>query len=197
MNLLIKQEIKIIMVLNKMDLGGEFIDNYVNSWKRKIEEKRTKKDPLIYYLPISAKTLKNIDTLKNIILENLPIQPPFYEASTFTDFPLKFRIADVVREKLFLSLKQELPHSLAVEVEEMEEKENITFIKVNIYVNRISQKKIVIGTKGSFLKEIGTESRGDLEKILNKKVYLNLWVKVLEDWQDKPRILQELGYWVA
>jgi GTP-binding protein Era len=192
MDLLASQKIKVIMVLNKIDLGTNFINDYINLWKEKTKDKV---DPLIYYLPTSAKTGKNIDKLKEVIVENLPQQSPFYDKDTLTDFPLKFRISDIIREKLFLNLKKELPHSLAVEVEEIQEKENIFYIRINIYVNRVSQKKIVIGEEGQLLKNIGKEARIEIEEILKKKVYLDIWVKVLEDWQKKSRILKELGYW--
>jgi GTP-binding protein Era len=194
MNLLASQKIKVIMVLNKIDLGINFINDYINLWKEKTKDKE---DPLVYYLPTSAKTGKNVDKLKEIIVENLPKQVPFYDKDILTDFPLKFRISDIIREKLFLNLKKELPHSLAVEVEEITEKENVFYIRVNIYVNRVSQKKIVIGERGGLLKNIGKEARIEIEQILKKKVYLDIWVKVLEDWQKKTRILKELGYWWA
>jgi GTP-binding protein Era len=169
--------------------------------------------------------------LSDVIVENLPYAEPFYDTNTLTDFPLKFRLADIIREKLFLKLKAELPHALAVEVVEISdrEKEKLeeraeegdgsmsyedfmslsgeppkggalkgpVYIKVSIYVNRISQKKIVIGQKGKLIKEIGIESRQEMEAVLGKRVYLDIKVEVLEDWQNKPRILQELGYWVA
>ncbi|MCM8787185.1 MAG: GTPase Era [Candidatus Omnitrophica bacterium] len=197
MDFLTQQEIKVIMVLNKIDLSKKFINDYIENWKFTVEKNCQGKDPLIYFLPISATRRKNLDILVKLILENLPIQEPFYDNQTITDFPLKFKIADVIREKLFLKLKKEIPHSLAVEVEEIEEKENVTLIKVKIYVSRNSQKKIVIGKGGAFIKEVGMLSRQELESILGKKIYLELKVKVLGDWQDKPRLLQELGYWIA
>lgn len=233
MDFLTRQKIKIIMVLNKMDLGEQFSGSYIETWKKHIETKNVKSDPIISYLPLSAKTGKNMEMLRDLIIDNLPNQAPFYDTHTLTDFPLKFRLADIVREKLFLNLKAELPHSLAVEVAEIKDRENEKqkedseeeigddsmsyddfmaslaqpaktgvlkcpmYIKVNIYVNRTSQKKIVIGEKGKLIKEIGIQSRLEMETLLNKRVYLDIKVEVLADWQNKPRILQELGYWVA
>lgn len=194
---LIRQNIKIIMVLNKMDLGAKYMDDYITSWKEALTGQNISKDPLVLYLPLSAKSGKNVEELKKIIIDNLPHAPAFYDTDTVTDFPLKFRIADIVREQLFLHLSQELPHSLAVEVQDLEEKEKVTHIQINIYVNRTSQKKIIIGKQGAVLKKIGTASRRHIEQILGRQVYLDLWVKVLENWQDKPRILQELGYWYS
>jgi len=201
MNFLVNQEYKIIMALNKIDLTPKYINDYINKFKEILEEKN-KQDKLLYYIPISAKTFKNIDVLIKVILENLKEQEPFYDFNTITDFPIKFRIADIIREKLFLSLKEELPHSLAVEVEDILDrgllKEDSSkypiYIKVNIYVNRLSQKKIVIGQNASLIKYVGETSRKEVESLLNRKIYLDIRVKVLEDWQDKPRILQELGY---
>ena len=201
MNFLVNQEYKIIMALNKIDLTPKYINDYINKFKEILEEKN-KQDKLLYYIPISAKTFKNIDVLIKVILENLKEQEPFYDFNTVTDFPIKFRIADIIREKLFLSLKEELPHSLAVEVEDILDrgllKEDSSkypiYIKVNIYVNRLSQKKIVIGQNASLIKYVGETSRKEVESLLNRKIYLDIRVKILEDWQDKPRILQELGY---
>jgi len=183
--------IKVVMVLNKIDLGDRNLNSYIDLWNKKDKAK----DLLLYYIPLSAKTGKNIDKLKGALIESLPEGHPYYDKNCLTDFPLKFRIADIIREKLFLNLKKELPHSLAVEVEEIKDKKKISHIKVNIYAQRSSQKKIVIGSKGETLKEVGKLSRLEIEKILGKKVFLDIWVKILEDWQEKPRILQELGYW--
>jgi len=260
-NFLIRQNIKTIMVLNKLDLGPQMLNEYVDCWRRIAESAKVKNDPLIYYLPISARMNKNIEVLRDVIVENLPLQVPFYDDKTLTDFPLKFRIADIVREKLFTVLSEELPHSLAVEVESIkdmpqggrleeteeeneppesieEEEETIEIeeetseededleekvedekyedpllssstvpqdlaktgfihVRVNIYVNRPSQKKIVIGAGGKLIKEIGAQARQEIEAIFGKKVFLDIWVTVLKDWQDKPRILQELGYWLT
>jgi len=201
MNFLVNQDPKIIMALNKIDLTKKYISDYIDKFKEILEEKN-KQDKLLYYIPISAKTFKNVDVLIKVILETLKEQNPFYDLNTITDFPIKFRIADIIREKLFLTLKEELPHSLAVEVEDILDrgilKEDSSkypiYIKVNIYVNRISQKKIVIGDKASLIKYVGEIARKDIENLLNRKIYLDIRVKVLKDWQDKPRILQELGY---
>ena len=193
LNFLVNQDIKVLMVLNKTDLRKKFFNDYIDLWKEKTE--KIKKDPLIYYIPCSAKLQKNIEEIKEALVENLPQGMPFYDKECLTDFPKKFRVADIIREKLFLNLQEELPHSVAVEVESEEDKKSIVSIKVNIYVIRNSQKKIVVGKNGEVLKRVGKLSRLEIEKIYNKKVFLDIWVKVLADWQDKPRILKELGYW--
>ncbi len=196
MRIISRQGIKTIMVLNKIDLGKKFFNDYIDLWKRETTESKVK-DPILYYIPLSAKTGKDIDKLKDSIIDNLPQSHPYYDTNTLTDFPIKFRIADIIREKLFLGLKEEVPHSVAVEVEEIREKKKIVSVKVNIYVKRTSQKRIVVGKGGIVLKTVGSLSRPEIEKIYNRKVFLDIWVKVLEDWQDKPRILKELGYWWA
>lgn len=194
MRIITGQKVKTIMVLNKVDLGLKYLNTYIDLWAERIEGKR---NPLIYYIPLSAKTGKDVDKLRDSILENLPESHPYYDTDTLTDFPLKFRVADIIREKLFLQLKKELPHSIAVEIEEINNKKKVVSIRVNIYVKRNSQKRIVIGKAGVALKEVGSRSRPEIEKIYNKKVFLDIWVKVLEDWQNRPRILKELGYWWA
>jgi GTP-binding protein Era len=188
--------IKTIMVLNKVDLGIKSFNDYIDLWKESIEKKKIK-DPLVYYIPLSAKTGKNIDVLKSALVENLEVSHPYYDENSLTDFPLKFRLADIIREKLFLRLKKEVPHDLAVEIEEIEDKKKSVYIKVNIYVKRNSQKRIIVGKGGELLKEVGKLSREEIGKIYNKKVFLDTWVKVLEDWQERPRVLKELGYWWA
>jgi len=193
LNFLVNQDIKVLMVLNKTDLGIKFFNDYIDLWKEKTE--KIKKDPLIYYIPCSAKLQKNIEEVKKALIENLPCGEPFYDKDCLTDFPKKFRIADIVREKLFLNLEEELPHSIAVEVESEETKKKAVYIKINIYVVRNSQKRIIVGKNGDGLKEVGKLSRLEIEKIYNKKVFLDIWVKVLSDWQKRPRVLKELGYW--
>ena len=192
MDILTRQKTKIIIVLNKMDLGDNFLNDYVSLWER-----RKVNQLLLCYMPLSAKTGKNIDKLEEVLVRNLPESLPYYDKDSLTDFPLKFRIADIIREKLFLKLTEELPHSLAVELESMEDKKKVVYIKVAIYVQRDSQKKIVIGKNGALLKEVGKTARLDIEKILGKKAFIDIWVKTLSDWQVRPRILKELGYWWA
>jgi GTP-binding protein Era len=190
------QNIKVIVVFNKMDLGNKYLNDYVKFCEQMFQGKESK----VYYIPLSAKTGRNIDELRDLIVESLPYAEPYYDKDTLTDFPLKFRIADVVREKLCLNLEREVPHSVAVEVESIEERktrkdEDIVDVRINIYVTRQSQKKIVIGSKGIVLKEVGRSARPEIEAICGKKVFLDIWVKVLKDWQQKPRVLKELGYW--
>jgi GTP-binding protein Era len=194
MQIISRQKVKTIMVLNKIDLGLKNLNTYVGLWSRKVENKD---NYLIYYIPLSAKTGEGVDKLRDSIPENLPQSRPYYDTDSLTDFPLKFRVADIIREKLFLQLEREVPHSLAVEVEKIDNKKRVVSINANIYVKRNSQKRIVVGRRGEVLKEIGSRARPEIEKLYNRKVFLSIWVKVLEDWQNRPRILKELGYWQA
>ncbi len=195
MNFLLNyNHLPMIMGLNKIDLGTDFLHHYIERWEALLKEKK-KENPVKFYIPLSAKKGKNLDKLTEAIINLLPERDfLFYPEKETTDFPLSFRISEIIREKLLLFLKEELPHSCAVIVEEMEEKENIVYIYASILVNRTSQKKIIIGKGGSFIKKIGTEARKDLELLLKRKVYLELYVKVIKDWQKRPRILKEIGY---
>jgi len=184
----------VIMALNKIDKRTTFINDYIEFWRSYENKMPAKESKLLYYIPISAKTGQNLKDLIEVIKENLKLGHPFYEKETVTDFPLKFRVADIVREKLFLKLKEELPHSIAVETEEIEDRDKVVYIKVNIYVNRVSQKRIVIGKDAQLIRDVGIASRLDLEDIFDKRVYLETRVKVISDWQKKTRILKSLGY---
>jgi len=187
-----------IMAFNKIDTGGENEEDYRKLWQTVLKETQ-KPDPVKKYIRISALKGENLDELKEALLDLLPAGHPYYEKDTLTDFPLKFRISDIIREKLFYFLKKELPHSVAVEIETIEDRseneKGLIYISAIIYVNRDSQKKIIIGKGGQLLKKVGSLAREELEQIFNKKVYLELFVKVVKDWQKSPRILRELGYW--
>lgn len=191
-----KQKSQVIMALNKVDLGKKYISSYIELWREKIGMIK-KTDPLEYYIPTSALTKINIEKLKSAILELIPEGKPFYDKDTLTDFPDKYRAGDIIREKIFIKTKQEIPHAVAVEVKEIQKKERSVYVLAHIYIQRDSQKKIIIGKDGKLLKEVGKEARRDLEGIYKKKVYLELWVKTEKDWQSNPRVLQDLGYWVS
>ncbi|MFO8052342.1 MAG: GTPase Era [Candidatus Omnitrophota bacterium] len=195
MDIIARQKNKVVMIFNKSDLGRKYINSYIELWKEKVEELGGP-DPLLYYIPVSAKEKKGIEDLKNILTELMPEGPAFYDKDTPTDFPIQYRVADIIREKLFLKTKQEIPHSVAVEVKEIQAKERSVYILAHIYIQRTSQKRIIIGKDGKLLKEVGIEARSDLENIYNKKAYLDLWVKTEKDWQNNRRILQDLGYWI-
>lgn len=179
----------IVMVLNKIDKSRKYFNSYIELWKREGGEAKIK-----YFIPVSALKGHNLERILEALKELLPYANFLYPKGLFTDFPLEYRVSDIIREKLFYFLKEEVPHSLAVLTEEIEDKGNFFYLRVKIYVERPSQKQIILGKGGNLIKEVGIRARRELEAILGKKVYLDLWVKVLEDWQENPRILKELGY---
>lgn len=184
-NLLKKTDTPIIIVLNKVD---------------KLKDPMKKEHNLLTYkmlfdtnLPtakVSAQTGRNIDTLISTIMRKLPEGAPIYDEDDLTDESMRSIAQEIVREKILKNTKEEIPHSVAVLIEKYEEKEDIDRIFAVIHVEQESQKGIMIGKKGSMLKTIGTQARLELEKMLDKKVYLELKVKVSKDWRKKTPDLQ-------
>jgi GTP-binding protein Era len=146
-------------------------------------------------VPISAARGTNVDTLQSLLVEQLPEGPQYYPPDMVSDQPREVLLAEIVREKALHLTRQEIPHSIAVTTDEVIEREDAVLeIHATVFVERESQKGIVIGKGGSMLKEIGTRARQDLEWLLGQKVFLALQVKVSKDWQRDPRALQRLGY---
>ena len=145
-------------------------------------------------VPVSAKLGKGIGLLRGLILERMPEGPPLYPTETITDQPLEVRLAEIVREKALAVTRQEVPHSIAVVVNELERLAHVTKVHASLIVERESQKGIVIGRGGETLKTIGSRARGEMELLLGGKVFLDLHVKVLKEWQRDPRALERLGF---
>jgi len=146
-------------------------------------------------LPISAKQGNNIEKLLETISGYLENGPQFYPSDQVSDHPEYFIVSELVREKILELTREEIPHSVAVETESMQRTDkNMIDVNVTINVERKSQKGIIIGKGGKMLKEIGTRARKDIQKLLGSKVYLELWVRVEEDWRDTPRDLSKFGY---
>lgn len=147
-------------------------------------------------LPISALTGKNMESVIPLIKKYLPQGPMYFPEDMITDKPEKFFIAELIREKALLFLQQEIPHGIGVEIISMKERKgkNIIDIEATIYCDRKSHKSIIIGKNGLMLKNIGTKARIDIEKFLDTKVNLQLWIKVREEWRDNSNILKDLGY---
>lgn len=145
-------------------------------------------------VPISARKGMNIETLESTLTGLLPTGELIYDADQLTDRSSRFLAAEMVREKLFRHLGQELPYSLTVEIEQFLEEGNLYRISAVIYVERSGQKSIVIGKKGELLKQVGQDAREEMEKLFGCKVFLQLWVKVREGWSDNERVLRNLGY---
>jgi len=144
-------------------------------------------------VPVSALKEKNLDDLRNSIAAHLPQSPPLFPAGELTDRGMPFRIAEMIREKLTLELNQEVPYGIAVEVENLAEEDGQLTVDAAIWVDREGQKPIVIGAKGERLKRVGTSARLALNGLLGRRLHLNLWVKVRENWADNARALRELG----
>ena len=145
-------------------------------------------------VPVSAKTGRGVGVLLDLLVERLPEGPAYYPADTVTDQPLEVRMAEIVREKALAVTRQEVPHSIAVLVEELEESDTLTRIQASLIVERDSQKGIVIGKGGETLKTIGSRAREEIERVLGHRVFLDLHVKVLKEWQRDPKALQQLGF---
>ena len=151
--------------------------------------------PFAGVIPISALEKENLDVLLDELTSKLAEGPQYFPEDMITDQPERLLISDMIREKILLTTRDEVPHSIAVEVEEMKTRDDgTTYIRATIFVERDSQKGIIIGNKGAMLKQLGAQSRLDIQRLLGTKVYLDLWVKVKKDWRNKSGMLSELGY---
>jgi GTP-binding protein Era len=145
-------------------------------------------------VPVSAVGDDQVDLLADLLLRHLPESPQLYPDDHVTDEPIDVRIAELVREAALEGVRDELPHSIAVLVEEMQVEGKLTKIYADVYVERDSQKSIVIGSKGARLKEVGSKARAEIEQLIGTKVYLDLHVRVAKEWQRDPRQLRKLGF---
>jgi GTPase len=145
-------------------------------------------------IPLSAKTGENLPALEQKVQELLPARGHAFPDDQITDRSVRFLAAELIREKLTRRLGQELPYALTVEIEQFQEEDGLVRVSAVIWVERSGQKKIVIGKSGAVLKEVGRQARTDMEKMLERKVFLQLWVKVKEGWADDERALRSLGY---
>lgn len=182
-----KTSTPIILLINKIDeIDQSFLEEKVNYWKAILPEAK------IY--PISALHNFNVDQVLLEIRALLPECPPFYDKDQLTDKPEKFFVSEIIREKILLNYKKEIPYSCEVEIEEFKEEPNIIRIRAVIMVIRDSQKGILIGHQGKELKKIGTQARKDIEIFFEKKVFLELYVKVNKDWRNSEAQLKRFGY---
>ena len=177
------------LVVNKIDL----IKNKQRLMANILEFQKHYEFDETYY--ISAKLGENVDKLLACIATKLEEGPMYYPADQHSDNPEQFIIAEIIREKILLLTHEEIPHSIAVVVEEMKfDEHNLMNIRANIFVERSSQKKIIIGKNGLMIKEIGTLARKEIVMLLGEKIFLELWVKVEEDWRNKKSQLRRMGY---
>lgn len=177
-----------MIALNKIDLlkGQEALIQRVKEINQQI--------PNCQVIPISAKENFGIEFLQKELLGFLPESPAYFAEDQFTDRPLKFFMSEIIREQIFHYFEKEIPYSCEIEIEEFKDEKKIARIRAIIYVIRKSQKGIIIGHKGEKLKLIGTKARMEMEEFLNKKVFLEMYVKVKEDWRNDPKSLNQFGY---
>lgn len=187
LNRLKETSVKVILVLNKID--GMKKEDILLAISKSIQAY-----PFAEVVPISALKEKNIQELIKTITPYLPNEGRIYEDDTITNISTKFYVAEIVREKILQKTEKEVPHTVTCYVESLEEDEDLVSIQVCIVVERDNLKKIIIGKRGNMLKQIGSEARRDLEEYFSKKVYLQTYVKTIDNWRDKEKYLIDLGF---
>lgn len=182
-----KSNMPVIVLINKIDLSSQ--EEVV-----KLFDKWSETFPGADVFPISALERFNIEPIFDRILELLPEAPPFFPKDELTDRNERFFMQEIIREKILLNYQKEIPYSVEVEVEEFKEEEKIINIRAVIYVSRDSQKGIIIGHQGKMIKRVGMEARKDAEEFFDKKIFLELYVKVAKEWRTKDNQLKKFGY---
>lgn len=183
-----KEKVPVLLVINKIDLlkGNNDLESIVSRWKELL--------PNAEVFPTSALENFNTANLMARIVELLPVSPPYFGKDALTDKPARFFVTEIIREKILLNYDKEVPYSVEVIVEKFEEAEHSIHIMATIFVERDSQKGILIGKGGVMLKKVGTEARKDIEKFFDKRVYLELFVKVEPNWRNRENKLKAFGY---
>lgn len=182
-----KTSTPVLLLLNKIDMATqEVLDTKMAEWKEKL--------PNAEIIPISALKKFNLENVMYRITQLLPVGEAFYDKDTLTDKPEKFFVSEIIREKILLQYKKEIPYSVEVVVNSFKDEEKILKIQADILVERESQKAIIIGHKGEPLKNVGTRARIDAETFFGKKIFLELFVKVAKDWRSNDSNLKNFGY---
>ena len=183
-----KEKIPILLVINKIDLlkGQDELEKLVEQWKQLL--------PSAEIYPTSALVNFNVDQLMKRIIELLPESPPYFGKDALTDRNARFFVTEIIREKILLTYDKEVPYATQVIVEKFDESDTSIHIMAVVYVERDSQKGIIIGHKGAKLKHVGIEARKDIEKFFEKHVHLELYVKVEKDWRNQENKLRAFGY---
>lgn len=177
----------VLLLINKIDQTNQKeLEELVEQWKELL--------PKAEIYPISALNKFNVDVVKQRILELIPESPPYFEKDALTDRPARFFVTEIVREKILLYYQKEVPYAVEVVVEEFKEEQDIINIRVLIIVERDTQKGIIIGHQGAALKKVGSMARKDIERFFNKKVFLQIFVKVEKDWRSRDNLLRQFGY---
>ncbi len=186
-NKIINAKIPVLVLINKIDISNqEDAENYVQYWKEKVPNAEV-------YL-VSALLGFNTANVLTRIIDLLPESPAFYPKDTLTDKPERFFVNEVIREKILIHYKKEIPYSVEVETESFEENDKLIRVRAIIMVERETQKGIIIGHKGSALKRVATEARKDLEKFFGKKMFIEVYVKVNKNWRSNSKQLRRFGY---
>ena len=182
------EKVPVFLVINKIDLlkDNAELESMIDGWKKRLPKARI--------FPISALEHFNVENLRGAIVDALPVSPPFFGKDALTDKPARFFVTEIIREKILLEYLKEIPYSAEVIVEKFDEKESSIHIMAVIYVERDSQKGILIGKGGAKIKKVGTAARLDIEKFFGKKVFLELFVKVEKDWRNRENKLKAFGY---
>ncbi len=180
-------EVPVLLLINKIDqTNQEDLIKLVEDWKTLL--------PKAEIYPISALNKFNVDVVKKHILDLIPESPPYFEKDALTDRPARFFVTEIIREKILLYYQKEVPYSVEVVVEEFKEEQKIINIRALIITERNTQKGIIIGHQGKALKKVGMMARKDIEKFFDKKVFLEMYVKVEKDWRSRDNLLKSFGY---
>ncbi|MDR0866570.1 MAG: GTPase Era [Candidatus Symbiothrix sp.] len=182
-----KLESPVLLVINKIDLTNQKgLEQKVAEWQGIL--------PKAEIIPLSATNKFNIDYLKKRIEDLIPEAPPYFEKDAMTDRPARFFVTEIIREKILLYYQKEIPYSVEVVVELFEDSKDLIHIKALIIVERDSQKGIIIGDQGKAIKKVGSMARKDIERFFDKKVFLEMFVKVEKDWRNRDNLLKSFGY---
>ena len=182
-----KTQVPLLILINKIDLYDQnIIEKEIKKWSNKYSNSKV--------IPISALNKFNIENIKKNIIDLLPISPPYFDKDAITDKSARFFVEEIIREKILIHFKKEIPYSVQIQVEDFIESEDSIEIRAVIYVMRESQKGIIIGHRGLGLKRIGSEARKDIENMLGKHVYLQTPVKVKKNWRKDISQLKKFGY---
>ncbi len=184
---IVRSEVPIILIINKIDTSTqEIVAEKINYWKTQI--------PRAIVIPTSATEKFNLKAVFDTILELLPSSPPYFPKEDLTNRSTRFFVSEIIREKILMHYQKEIPYSVEVVVDSFKEEPGLNRVSVIIFVERESQKAILIGHQGSSIKRIGTEARKDIEAFCEKKCFLEIHVKVLKDWRNNERKLKDFGY---
>lgn len=182
-----KSKVPVIVIINKIDLSNqEDVVKQMGFWQNVFPDSEI--------VPASALKSFNTEKVFDLILDNLPESPPYYDKGELTDKTMRFFVSEIIREKILLNFKQEIPYSVEIVVESFKEFEDIIHIGANIFVMRESQKMIILGHGGKAIKRMGMDARLDIEEFVDKKVFLDLTVKVNKDWRNSENQLKRFGY---